>query len=90
MWDQPLSYWALLVAGNTPVFLAAGWLVFRRWSEFVDCLRLSFTPDVPSLVQGEWMRDFGAEFKLLAFLAGCVLIVALEHVGLVGAGWVGA
>ena len=37
-------HWGLLLVVNTPVYLLWGWIFFRSFEHFVECLRFWFTP----------------------------------------------
>ncbi|HZW11116.1 MAG TPA: hypothetical protein VFF69_14535 [Phycisphaerales bacterium] len=82
MWDHSWAYWTILAGANAPLYLAAGWLIFRSWPAFWENVRFSFTPEVVSYVRGELSQRLGAEFKLITFIGACALLVVLEHAGL--------
>ena len=71
--------WILLVAANIPAYLFLGWIFFKDWDDFGECIRYSLTPDIVSLFRGEYWDDERATFKLWFWLlacAGCVLAEA--------------
>lgn len=88
MLEQSWGYWAVLVAANFPAYALAGWACFGGWGEFWRCLRTSVTPEVISMMRGESAQTWFAEFRLFTYIAGCALIVLVEHWGLVKLGWV--
>lgn len=87
MWDRSLLYWLVLGALNFPLYVGAGRMLFGTWSAFRENLRHSFTPEVVSMMRGELSQRWGAEFKLLAFVGGCALVVVMEHLGLSSLGF---
>lgn len=54
-----------------PVLLIVGKLFFGSISGFLDCVRLALTPDVISLLRGEWGEDQWASVKVFVYLALC-------------------
>lgn len=74
-----MTLWIILGVANVPVYLLLGRAVFGGWGEFWECVRFWLTPDLFSLVRGEWGEDWVAEFKLLAWAVVCAGIVWGEH-----------
>ncbi|MFZ4575688.1 MAG: hypothetical protein ACOYN0_14935 [Phycisphaerales bacterium] len=74
-----ITYWIILVAANIPVYVGLGWLVFRTWEEFTDCLGYWFKPDIISWFDGTHWEDIWAELKVFLWLAMCAFMVAAEH-----------
>lgn len=46
-------------------------LFFDDLSDFVDCLRLCFTPEIISALRGEWQESLWAYAKLLVYCGIC-------------------
>lgn len=88
MWEASVEYWLILSGANLPAYLLAGWLFFGTWGEFGKCLKSSVTPEVIAYLRGEWAQTWLAEFKLFTFIAGCALVVLVEHWGIVKLGWI--
>lgn len=63
---------AVLVAGVTAWALYR-WL-FDDVYELLDCIKFCFTPDIISLLRGQWDRDWWAQLKLLVWLVMTVLM----------------
>ena len=64
--------------------LVGRWLfrwIFDDWQAFLDCLRLSLTPDLISLFRGEYWEDLKQSFKLTLFLAAALGSGALTYPG---------
>ena len=64
--------------------LVGRWLfrwIFDDWQDFLDCLRLSLTPDLISLFRGEYWEDLKQSFKLTLFLAAALGSGALTYLG---------
>lgn len=87
--ESDLQYLGLLVVCNVPVFVGVGKLMFGSWTDFWECVTLWFQPDWMSAMFGELDKDAGAFFKLLGFIAICILILGAEHLALVELGFVG-
>jgi hypothetical protein len=43
-------------------------LFFTDLDDFVDCIRLWFTPQIINIFRGEWEREWWAELKLFFWL----------------------
>lgn len=41
---------------------------FHDWQELAECLRHWFTPEVISIMRGEWDRSLWAELKIFVWL----------------------
>ncbi len=70
--------WIILVVVNIPVCWFLGWIVFKTWEEFWDCVKFWLTPDIISLFRGEWIEDQWAEMKLFLWIALCAGAVFAE------------
>ena len=68
-----------LVILNIPMFLVVVKLFFDDWDGFRDALKFSFTPDIISMVRGEWAQVYLAEMKLFLCLAFCAAAVIGEY-----------
>lgn len=79
---DPALYWSILIAANIPLYLGAGWVMFRTWSGFGEAIRYWFTPDLWSWARDEWGADMLAELKLFIFFGVCAGVVWLEHIGI--------
>ena len=62
------EYLQVLVLG-LPFILMMGKLFFGSWAGFFECLRFLLTPDIVSILRGEWGTDQWGTAKLLLFLA---------------------
>lgn len=47
-------------------------LFFDDLADFIDCLRLYFTPEIVSIFRGEWHESRWAYAKLLVYCGVCV------------------
>jgi hypothetical protein len=56
---------AIAVGGVTAAILFR--LFFTSFAEFVDCLRLYFTPEIISAFRGEWRESDWAYVKVLIY-----------------------
>jgi hypothetical protein len=61
----------ILLAANIPLYFILGWWLFRTWSGFWECLRFWITPDIVSMVKGEFSDDFWAEMKIFWWIILC-------------------
>lgn len=61
----------ILLIVNLPVFWLFGWVLFREWDEFADCVRFWLTPDILSAFRGEFINDMWAEMRLGLWVALC-------------------
>lgn len=68
----------MLAVANIPLYLWVGHLFFGGWREFWEAIVFWFKPDSWSFLQGEWMEDKVASFKLGIFLLICGGLVAAE------------
>ena len=66
-----MTRWVVLALVNLPLYLGLGWLFFRTWSDFLECVRFYFTPDRISMIRGELMEDWWGTLKLAIFVALC-------------------
>ena len=70
--------WIILVAANIPLYWLVGWLLFKDWENFWDCVKFWLTPDIISLFRGEWIEDQWAQVKLSLWLVLCAGAVLAE------------
>ncbi len=70
--------WIILIAANIPLYWFVGWIVFRDWGEFWECIKYSLTPDIVSLFRGEWAEDRWAQMKLAFSVFVCAAAVYSE------------
>lgn len=68
----------ILIVANIPIYFGIGWLLFDDWYDFGDAIRFWLTPDLISLIRGEWGEDWWAEMKLGIWAGACILCVSLE------------
>lgn len=52
-----------------PLLLMMGKLFFGSWSGFLESVRFMLTPDILSILRGEWGADQWASVKLILFFA---------------------
>jgi hypothetical protein len=69
----------ILIAGNIPVYWLLGWLIFKTWGAFFECLKFWLTPEIFSAFNGEYWDDVWAETKLFLWLFACGACVFAEH-----------
>ncbi len=74
--------WIILVVVNIPVCWFLGWIVFRHWEDFWDCVKFWLTPDIISAFRGEWIEDQWAQTKLFLWVALCAAAVFGESMAL--------
>jgi len=55
--------------------------LFGDWEEFVECVKFWFTPDIFSLLMGEFTEDLWSELKLVFWLVCGLLSWAGVYVG---------
>jgi ABC-type spermidine/putrescine transport system permease subunit II len=77
--DNPTTRWIVLVLLNAPLYFAMGWVLFRTWSDFFECVGYYFTPDWYSWIRGELMEDWWGSLKVVLFVAICTASVYGEH-----------
>lgn len=63
--------WIILLCANLPTYWLLGWVVFREWEEFWECVRFWLTPDWLSGFRGEYFEDMWAEMRLFFWLVLC-------------------
>ncbi len=71
--------WAILLIVNIPVFWLLGWVVFREWDEFVECVRFWITPEIVSAFQGEYYDSFWGKMRLGLWAILCVASIGGEY-----------
>jgi hypothetical protein len=72
--------WIILGIVNIPVYFGLRWLIFDDWDNFLESIRFWLTPDIFSLLNGEYWEDWWGEMKLGAWVVasiGCVFGEAL-------------
>jgi hypothetical protein len=74
--------WIILMVANLPLYGLVGWVLFKDWDNFWDCVKFWLTPDIISLFRGEWMEDQWAQMKLFVWLALCAGAVLAEGLAL--------
>lgn len=72
-------YWIILIAGCLPLYFAAGWAYFGDWDGFLESVRYFFTPDIISILRGEWEDDQWAQLKLVFYVLTCAALVVGVH-----------
>lgn len=72
------EYLILLVCG-LPFMLILGKLLFGSWQGFWEALRFTLTPDIVSILRGEWLEDQWASLKLIVFFVLCTAMLMLAH-----------
>jgi len=72
--------WIVIAVVNIPLYLFLIWVIFDDLAGFVEALKYAIKPDLLSMIQGEWDKDWTAELKLLAFTAASTGAV-------IGEGW---
>ena len=77
---------AIFVIIAVLVSVLSGWglyhLLFDDSDDFMECLGYAFTPDLFSLLKGEWLEDMAQSFKFGVFLWGAVGAGGLSFYGL--------
>ena len=79
--------WIILVVVNIPVCWLLGWVVFKDWGDFWECVKFWLTPDIISAFRGEWIEDQWAQMKLFLWVALCAGAFFGESIAL--AKWLG-
>jgi hypothetical protein len=74
--------WIILMVANLPLYWLVGWVLFKDWDNFWDCIKFWLTPDIISLFRGEWIEDQWAQMKLFVWLALCAGAVLAEGLAL--------
>ena len=67
--DPVVREYLTVIFWGLPVILMMGRLFFGSWSGFFETVRFLLTPDIVSILRGEWGADQRATAKLLLFLA---------------------
>ena len=75
-----ISVGILMVLGNIPIYLVLGRIVFGSIEKFGEAFRFYITPDLVSLMFGEFLRDFWQSLKFVLWLILCISAVRLEYV----------
>lgn len=68
----------LLIAANFPIYIGLGWLFFGSWEDFKEAVSFAFTPDIISMIYGEFLEDLWATVRLWIFVLLCIAIVGIE------------
>jgi len=77
----------MIIAVSITIGLLVAWITFRSFfddlSDFFDCLRLYFTPEIISIFRGEWRERNWADLKLLVYfgLSGGVGFLSYQYLG---------
>jgi hypothetical protein len=74
--------WIILMVANLPLYWLVGWVLFKDWDNFWDCIKFWLTPDIISLFRGEWIEDQWAQMKLFVWLTLCAGAVLAEGLAL--------
>ena len=76
----------MILAASILAGMFVAWLLFdtcfEDGADFLECVRYYFTPDILSMLRGEWAEDWWAEFKLGIYLAVSVGGGCLTYFGL--------
>ena len=73
--DKNVIILIVLSVVNIPLYLVIGKVMFGGWAEFWDAIKFWFTPDVLSMLKGEYADDFWAEMKIGLFIVLCGVCV---------------
>ncbi len=60
--------WFLSITAGLVVLRYTFHFFFDDWQELAECLKHWFTPEVISILRGEWDRSLWAELKIFAWL----------------------
>ena len=71
--------WVILLIANIPVCWLFGWVVFREWDEFWECLCFWFTPNILSAFRGELFDDMWGEMRLGFWVVLCGVAIFGEY-----------
>jgi len=71
--------WVILLIANLPVYWLLGWVVFREWEEFFECVRFWLTPDIISAFNGEYFDDIWGEMRLGLWAVLCGVSIYSEY-----------
>jgi len=63
--------WIILIVANIPLYWFVGWILFKDWGNFWDCVKFWLTPDIISAFRGEWIEDQWAQMKLFVWVTLC-------------------
>ena len=74
--------WIILIVANIPLCWLLGWVVFKDWGDFWECVKFWLTPDIISAFRGEWIEDQWAQMKLFVWLVLCLVAFCAEGVAL--------
>ena len=67
--------WIILIVANVPLYWLIGWVFFKDWADFWECVKYWLTPDIVSLFRGEWTEDRWAQLKLGFWIFLCIAAV---------------
>jgi len=70
-----MTMYLLLGVLNIPLFMFIGRFFFRSRENFLEAVKFSFTPNLISLLFGEYGRDVWTSFKLAVFIIVCGVLV---------------
>ncbi|MDO4795098.1 MAG: hypothetical protein Q4A28_04045 [Brachymonas sp.] len=74
-----LREYLILFVYGLPFMLLLGKLLFGSWHGFWEAWRFTLTPDIFSVLRGEWLEDAWGTLKLLVFLLLCAAALVLAH-----------
>ncbi|WP_053956074.1 hypothetical protein [Inediibacterium massiliense] len=69
----------ILIIINIPVYKYLFHLFFENMNEFRNCIRYVLTPNIISLIRGEYWKDVCRENQLSLYIICCIVIVACEY-----------
>ena len=64
---------------DIPLWILIGKVMFGDMATFLESIRFMLTPDILSMIRGEWTDDVMAETRGYIFLAACAGLVGLEY-----------
>lgn len=70
--------WIILAIVNVPVYFGLGWCLFHDWEDFLRSIRFWITPNLISLIRGEYWADWWGTMKLGIWVGACVACVVIQ------------
>lgn len=70
--------WIILAIANIPIYYFIGKIFWDDWGEFWESLRFWITPNLISMINGDYWDDLKEEFKLGIWAVLCTACVVLE------------
>lgn len=85
---MPYWGWAILIVANTPVYWLIGYALFNSWDDFLESVKYVFTPDILSMLRGEWEYDHWGTIRVAAWVLLSIGAVLVQWRVMTHLGWI--